>query len=220
MEAAASACSRTSHQFLPIIIKINNEIELTSQVPRHYYAPLLLPAGKNPAASDTPPDVTSFSNSDPSAVTTASQTRDSAASAAESGGSSYERCRKQADIFEGGSRVVCRHLEGSPGRNRASGCNGRQCRKTSAGRHGHRSGGRFYDQSQEGAGRHKRAGHRDWTAVGGGGSVPAARPILVRQHHLDTDVHPDLTRKRHSCVAAGWFRSGRTYGRHRRTESI
>jgi hypothetical protein len=219
MEAAASACSRTSHQFLPIIIKINNEIELTSQVPRHYYAPLLQPAGKNSAASDTPPDVTSFSNTDPSAVKAASQTTDNAAAAAESGGSSYERCRKQADIFEGGSRVVCRHLEGSPGRNRASGCNGRQCRKSPAGRHGHRSGGRFYDQSQEGAGRHKRAGHRDWT-VGGGGSVPAARPVLVRQHHLDTDVHPDLTRKRHSCVAAGWFRGGRTYGRHRRTESI
>ncbi len=216
MEAAASACSRTSHQFLPIIIKINNEIELTSQVPRHYYAPLLLPAGKNPAASDTSPDVT-LSNSDPSAVTTASKMTDkNGAAAAESGGSSHERCRKQADIFDGGSRVVCRHLEGSPGRNRASGCNGRQCRKSPTGRHGHRSGGRFYDQSQEGAVRHK----RDWTRAEGGGSVPATRPVLVRQHHLDTDVHPDLTRKRHSCVAAGWFRGGRTYGRHRRTESI
>ena len=225
-----------AYQFLPIIIKINNEIELTSQVPPFYSqggghcrpsmgikrtAVETTVAAVTAADSDLPSESVSEStntaNSDNSTATIASQTADTTlVSFGGGGGSSHtQRCRTAVERFESSQPVACRHLEGSPSRRAGRDCNGHQCRPPN----GHNSNVRngysspVGPQRQLANGRQEKAG-RSMTSTASG---PTGRPVLVRQHHLDTDIHPDLTRKRHSCVPASWHRGT---GRHRRTESI
>jgi hypothetical protein len=216
-----------AYQFLPIIIKINNEIQLTSEVPPFYpqSGHCRPPVSNNKKAAGPPavkpsPSVDIYGDN-VSEVLTSSANSDNvtmtggrAASIKGGGNGMSQRCRTAVvERFENAHHpIVCRHLEGSPSRSRAGCCRRQTGDSISRKNNGYNGGSR------------NSRGRRGITASASG---PTGRPQLVRQQHLDTDIHPDLTRKRHSCVPTVWFRTaaaiasgGGIRGRHRRTESI
>jgi hypothetical protein len=224
-EADTTTTWPPTFHFLPVIIKINNEIELTSEVPPFYgQGGQTRPPGK--AVHETavnvapvrPANIASESETNRPTVDTiaiaASQTADTTKTVRPRGWTA-------SDFFDSSQPVACRHLEGSPRRNAAArGCSGCQHQMPGGGK-GH-NGYSSTQGPQLSRPPVQRPSQQRCRGVmrAAGGSVPLSRPVLKRQDHLDTDVHPDLTRKRHSCVPTSWFRPGRSNGRHKRTESI
>jgi hypothetical protein len=222
-----------AYQFLPIIIKINNEIELTSELPPFYplasggiaqYRSAAIGSKRNAAGHATvvskpspPPSIEIYG--DNGSEMTSSANSDSIPTGGHAvrtkgvGGGMSERVRTAVERFENSQQhIVCRHLEGSP--SRRAGCCRHQCRPPppNGGESGRKNGGsQLWRPAPANGGRR----HRPITASASG---PTGRPQLVRQKHLDMDIHPDLTRKRHSCVPTVWL--GGAVKRHRRTESI